>query len=118
MDETQLSSWRPRRPSAGLKRRIFGFSRGSSAAAKWLVGTLAPTTACLALTLLMLNSGNGIIRPKPLATFVLGNQGAAAYASEDAQVAQNHLAGVTFEWTNHTGLQSSIRFAPTTNLSN
>ena len=24
--ETQLRSWRPRRPSAGLKRRLFGFA--------------------------------------------------------------------------------------------
>jgi hypothetical protein len=39
-------------------------------------------------------------------------------AGNSAQSSQNHLAFVTFDWTNRSGFQSSIGFTPSTNLSN
>jgi hypothetical protein len=74
--------------------------------------------ACLMLTMIMLNSGNTGLRQKPLVTMVLSNDGAPFYASDDGQGAENQLASVTFDWTNHTIFNSSMRFTPTTNLSN
>jgi hypothetical protein len=120
LPETQLSSWRPRRPSAGLKRRIFTHTNKSSStlAARWLWGTLTPTTACLLLTVIILNSSNSVIHQKPVMTMVLSNQGNVFCDGDGGQTAQNHLASVTFDWTNHSVFNSSIRFTPTTNLSN
>ncbi|MGC9942208.1 MAG: hypothetical protein ABSE48_10260 [Verrucomicrobiota bacterium] len=120
LPETQLSSWRPRHPSAALKRRIFQHSNNTSStlAARWLWGALTPTAACLLLTLLMLNSGNSVIRQKPEMTTILSNQGDAFCDSDGGQTAENHVASVTFDWTNHSVFNSSKGFTPTTNLSN
>jgi hypothetical protein len=117
LPETQLRSWQPRRPSAGLKRRIFSAQPGTPTTAA-LLGWLAPVTACALLTLLVFNSGNSL----PAASgshgmtvaMMLSNQNYAAYASDDSQNVQNHLATVTFDWTNHGISTSSIRFTPFT----
>jgi hypothetical protein len=119
LPETPLNSWRPRRPSAGLKHRIFSSANKSSTlAARWLWGALTPTMACLLLTLCMLNSSNSVIRQKPDLTFALSNQGNVFSDGDGGQTAQNHIASVTFDWTNHSVFNSSIRFTPTTNSSN
>lgn len=74
--------------------------------------------ACVLLTMIIFNhDGGGFGRPMPI-PFVLTNQNSAAYAAGNAATEQNHLAAVTFDWTNRSGFQSSIRFTPTTNLSN
>jgi len=39
---------------------------------------------------------------------ILSNQNYAAYASDNYRGAQNNLAAVTFEWTNHDISSSSI----------
>ncbi len=49
--ETRLRSWRPRRPSAKLERRLFAATTVWTPKMAWLVGSLAPATACLLLTL-------------------------------------------------------------------
>jgi hypothetical protein len=85
---------------------------------RWLWGALTPTMACLMLTMIMLNSGNTGLRQKPLVTMILSNDGAPFGVSDDGQGAENQLASVTFDWTNHTIFNSSMRFTPTTNLSN
>jgi hypothetical protein len=48
----------------------------------------------------------------------LGNQDYAAYVTGDAQTAQNHVATVTFDWTNHSFSKLITRFTPSTNLTN
>jgi hypothetical protein len=72
--------------------------------AAWLLGSLAPATACLLLTLSMFNSGNTShsSRHEPLVAIILSNQNYAAYASDNFREAQNNLAAVTFDWTNRT----------------
>jgi len=117
LPETTLRSWRPRRPSASLKRRLFPAASQAVVPPRWLWGALTPTMACLMLTLAMLNSGNTGLHQKPVITMVLGNAGAPFDSSDGGQGAENQLASVTFDWTNHTIFNSSMRFTPTTNLS-
>lgn len=118
LPETQLRSWRPRRPSAGLKRRIFSAATVIvQPSARWFWGCLGPAAACAVFSLIAFDSGSSLAQ-KPEMGAVLSNQNYAAYASGGGQTPQNHLAAVTFDWTNHSGFNSSIRFTPTTNLSN
>ncbi len=102
--ETRLRSWRPRRPSAKLERRLFGAPARLLPKVAWLLGSLAPATACLLLTLSMFNPGNSghSLRHEPLVAMILSNQNYAAYASDNFRGAQNNLSAVTFEWTNHS----------------
>jgi len=120
MNETQLRSWRPRRPSAGVKRRIMNFAGGGTVGptARWLWGCLAPTMACAMLTLMAFNRNGDGLGQKPAMALILNDQNCAAYATDGEQTEQNHLAAVTFDWTNRSVFKSSIRFTPTTNFSN
>jgi hypothetical protein len=119
LPEARLNSWHPRRPSAGLKRRIFSTAaKSSTLAARWIWGALTPTMACLLLTLTALNFSNGGLPQKPALSLVLSNKGRVFNSNDDGQMAQNHLATVTFDWTNHGGFNSSMGFTPTTNSSN
>jgi hypothetical protein len=115
--EAQLRSWRPRQPAAGLKRKIFAAEAVMPTAA-WLWRGLAPTMACVLLTLMALNRGGDGPGQKPMLAMVLSNQNCAAYASDGAQTAHNHVAAVTFDWTNHSSFKSIIGFTPTTNFNN
>ena len=121
LPETQLRSWQPRRPSAGLKRRIFSTPPTAPTAAAFL-GWLAPVTACVLLTVLVFNSGNGLpVGPTGRETtiaMVFSNQSYAAFASDGSQNVQNHLASVTFDWTNRGASGSSIGFTPFTKPNN
>jgi len=81
----------------------------------WVLGSLAPATACLLLTLSVFNSGNyGVSsRPAPMMAMILSNQSYAAYAPGNGRESQNSLFSVTFDWTNHGGLTSSMSpFSP------
>jgi hypothetical protein len=115
LPETRLRAWQPRRPSAGLKRRIFSADPGRSAAA-WLVGSLAPVGACALLTLLVFNSGTGFpagsARHEPMLATVLSNQSYAAYVADGPQSVQNRLFSVILDWTNDGGSTSNLHFTP------
>lgn len=102
--ENRLRSWQPRRPSAKLERRLFGATVRLTSKTAWLLGSLTPAVACLLLTLAMYNPGNtgNSARHEPLIAMILSNQNYAAYASDNFRGAENTLAAVTFEWTNHT----------------
>jgi hypothetical protein len=118
-NENQLRSWRPRQPSASLRRRILRFTgQEEEASLRWLWSCVAPTMACALLTLMAFNhDGTGLDAKVPMAV-ILSNQNNAAFASGGAQNAQNHLALVTFDSTNRSNLGTSIHFTPTTNLTN
>lgn len=118
LPETPLRSWQPRRPAAALKGRIFPTVREARATSRWLWGALTPTTVCLLLTLVMLNSSNPVMPQKPVLSMILSNNGGVFEANGRSGGAENQLASVTFDWTNHTVFNSSMRFTPTTNLSN
>jgi len=74
--------------------------------------------ACALLTLMALNHGGDGIGSRPMMAMVLSNQSCAAYLSDGTQVAQNHLATVSFDSTNYGGFRSITGFMPTTNFSN
>jgi hypothetical protein len=119
MTENQLRSWRPRQPSARLRHRILELAgEPETPTARWLWSGLVPTMACVLLTFMAFNRDDSGLGPKLPLAFALTNQSDAAYATGGAQTPQNHLAAITFDWTNRSGFQSSIRFTPTTNLSN
>ena len=74
--------------------------------------------ACGLFTLMAFNHDGAGLNPSPILSMVMSNQSYAAYASGAAQSAQNHLATVTFDWTNHSEIKSIIGFKPTTNFIN
>ena len=119
LPETTLRSWRPRRPAARLERRLFAPAAGTDLPTlRWLWAGFAPAMACVLLTLMVLNREDNGLGIRPAMTHILGRQNNASYATDETQTAQNHLAAVTFDWTNQSNFNSSIRFAPPTNLSN
>jgi hypothetical protein len=101
--ENQLRSLRPRRPSAALKRRIFGFSLMPRAA--WFLGPLAPAVACALLTFGILGSRGGI--PVSVGRPIIMASNVTAVADGFANK-QNSWTLVTFDSTNHSGLGSVI----------
>ena len=108
--ENRLRSWQPRRPSAKLKRRLFAAPASVMPKVAWLLGSLAPATACVLLTFSVFNPENTghLLRHDPVAAMILSNQNYAAYASDNFKETQNGLFSVTFDWTNRSGFKSSI----------
>ena len=119
--EMQLRSWAPRRPSAKLKQRVFATNGASicyaearalpifrPASFRWL----APVTAALFLTCILLNQRSAPLASpssSPLIAMILSsNQSAAAYLPGSFQREQNGVPSDTFEWTNGSGSTSSI----------
>ena len=109
--ESRLRSWRPRRPSATLKWRLF-LARAAHGARVAniprmirIAGWLTPTTACALLTLLVLNSENAAPaggRRQPAIMAMLSNQ-SYAVSMTSRQSEQNNLSVFTFDWTNRSG---------------
>jgi hypothetical protein len=95
--ETQLRSWQPRRPSARLKRRLFGLS-----IAPWVFGSLAPAAACALLTLSVWGSRSGL-PVTPLPGLMTSNWNQAAFSLDGFANKQNHWVCVTFDSTNRSG---------------
>ena len=113
LTEKQLRSWQPRRAAAGLKRRIFETEPGEPTAARF-VGWLVPATVCALFTLMVFRPGNGLpLDDKSPVGTVLSNANYAAFSANSPQSEQNHLSGVTFDWTNRSISTSSISFTPT-----
>lgn len=123
INETQLHGWRPRRPSRALKGRIFESDilypgeNVHGPAWKWSFAT--PALVCVLFAMAMFHFNNGVLHESPPSwgMFSATNDRPVAF-SDHAQEVENHLAAVTFDWTNHTGFKSSIGFTPTTNFSN
>ena len=110
--ETQLRSWKPRRPSARLERRLFPARNPSARPAPALAQWLAPAMACLLFATLALHPpGSSVPGSQPLLAVILSNQSYAAYLPGSFQREQNRWD--TFEWTNHGQSGSSVApFSP------
>jgi len=81
----------------------------------WLLGSLAPATACVLLTFSAFNPENNghLLCREPLTAMILSNQNYAAYAADNFRGKENRLSSVTFDWTNHSGFTSSMApFSP------
>ena len=112
--ENRLRSWRPRRPSATLKWRLFLAHAAGVPRMIRVAGWLTPATACALLTLLALNSENAATtggRRQASDMAMLSNQNYAVYATS-RQSEQNNLSAFTFDWTNGSGSGSILRFTP------
>jgi hypothetical protein len=104
--ETQLRSWQPRRPSARLKRRLFGIPLIPRAG--WIVGSLAPAAACLLITGSIYTPRHKVFAVVPLNGFKAGSWSNAAYVVDGYADKQNHWASVTFDSTNRNGSGSTM----------
>jgi hypothetical protein len=112
-----MLSWRPRRVSSGLKRRIFDTDHPAHTA-RWFWGTLVPATACALLTLMTANRGGGSFSTGAPMGVALSNLSYCPLAPEERQSAQNHNDFVTFDSTNKSVFNSNMRFTFATNYSN
>lgn len=78
--------------------------------------------ACMALMVLHFDVAGEMHGAKPVVNPVGSSGNAAAPYSDEAAQVQNHLAAVTFDWTNHSDFKSSIGShfgpGPSTNSSN
>jgi hypothetical protein len=115
--ETQMRSWRPRRPAAGLKQKILARPPTEPTTA-WLWGGLTPAMACVVLTLMAINHDPANLGSKPIMAMGMSNDTCANYAFGEAQAAQNHVGVVTFDWTNRSIIKSINIFAARTNFTN
>jgi hypothetical protein len=86
--ETQLRSWELRRPSPGLRQRLFPAPAAKPELA-WAIRWFAPATACVLLALCLFNQENGV-------------PGASRTQPKIAVIASNQ-SPVAFEYTNRTG---------------
>jgi hypothetical protein len=80
----------------------------------WALGSLAPVAACVLLMFSIFDSGNSGVssHSEPMVALILGNRSDSAYLPGNFQGAQNNVSSVTFDWTNHGGLASSISSFP------
>ncbi len=79
----------------------------------WLLGSLAPATACALLTFSIFNGGNGFRNGASTQTVMISsNHGYAAYAPDSSRTRENNWASVTFDWTNRSSFTSSIPSFP------
>lgn len=117
--ETLLRSWTPRRPSPGVKHRVFGRGSepegedslavdGSGAVvlqpAPFRLGWFAPATVSLLLACVLFNHHNSFVLSDstggPLVAAALSNQSAAAWLPGSFERSQNSLPVDAFDWTN------------------
>ena len=114
LPEDQWRSWRPRRPSPKLKRRIFAHPSGAPQVVLWSLRCLAPSLTCLLLAIAALKQGSTVTNPNARRDWLLGMIGSnqITYLPGNYQQEQNRCASVTFDWTNRSGSTSSISSFP------
>ena len=115
--ENQLGSWKPRRPSAKIKRRLFPAPRARLEMVR-VLNWLAPATACLLLALAALRQENGIpAQPPhhdPVVAIMLSNQNTVAYLAGGPSQSEHNVLAATFEFTNRSGSALNSSFTPFT----
>lgn len=108
--ENQLLSWRPRRPSSSIRRKLFGSAGESSGLSlRWL----APAVACLFLALTIASQEPALsaaaAHREPMMGLVSSNLSLTNILPEG----RNGILPASFEWTNLSGFTSSISpFSP------
>jgi hypothetical protein len=108
--ESQLRSWRPRRPSPNLKRRLFPATRAAAREFLWPLRCLAPAAACLLVVLATLNQSGGMSAPAARPGLMLSMLGSNRIACPpfDTQQEHNRILGLSFESTNRSESRSSV----------
>jgi hypothetical protein len=114
--ENQLHSWKPRRPSAKIKRRLYPSHSAREAAAlslRWL----APAAACLILALTVASRDPGLsassARREAMMGLISSNLNFTNILPKSDSPGRNGVLPASFEWTNLSGITSSISpFSP------
>jgi hypothetical protein len=109
--ENRLCSLRPRHPSGWLKWRIFGAQGIRVPRFARLAGWATPVTVCTLLTFMILDSENPLpagVSRGPSILAMMSNQDYAVFETSQ-QSAQNNLSLFTFDWTNHSVSNSTMR---------
>jgi hypothetical protein len=113
--ENQLGSWKPRRPSARIKRRLFPAPRVRSETVR-VLNWLAPATACLLLALAAFRQENGMPaqppRHDPAVAMMMSNQNTVAYLAGGPSQSEQNVLAATFEFTNRSGSKLNNGFTP------
>jgi hypothetical protein len=113
--ETQLGSWKPRHPSARIKRRLFPTPHARPELVRML-NWLAPATVCLLLALAAVRQENGIPaappRHDPAIAMMLSNQNTVPYLAGGPSQIEHNVLPPTFEWTNRSGSTFNNGFTP------
>jgi hypothetical protein len=113
--ETNLRSWRPRRPSAMLKWRLGIASGKFLPSVARFASLLVPAAACVLLAILSLNSENsfsGGISRQPMMAMISSNQNCATYWAKMNAQGENCPPSQIFKWTNDSASPFSMRFEP------
>jgi hypothetical protein len=117
--ETTIRSWNLRQPAACVSEAIFGDARAEAPrrheshtplAFRWLV----PATAGLLLLCVMANPRgsqglSGSTNGEPMMAMILSNQSSIPYLPGSFKADENNVPADTFEWTNASASNSSIR---------
>jgi hypothetical protein len=74
--------------------------------------------ACALITMAALSHNGEGLAPRPDQIAIFSNTDHTISKIDSERSVQNHLAAVTFDWTNRSVFKSSISFTPSTNLSN
>jgi len=109
--ENRLCSLRPRRASAWLRWRVFGMRGIHVPRAATIAGWATPATASVLLAILILDSANSMPAARSHGASVLAMMSNQEYAvfETSRQSAQNNLTMFTFDWTNHSVSNSTMR---------
>ena len=117
--ETPVRSWTPRRPSAGVKARVFGRALAAERPRRFSLGWLAPATVCLLLFFETVSQRSGELarlasasNQIPIIAVTLSNVSLAAYLPGSFANDRNAVRSDTFEWTNHGHSASSVPSFP------
>ena len=115
--ETRLGSWKPRRPSAGIKRRLFPAPQVRREMVR-LLNWLAPATVCTLVALAAFRQENGIPtqppRHDPAVALMMSNLNTVAYLAGGPSASAQNLLSSTFEFTNRNGSALNRGFTPFT----
>jgi hypothetical protein len=124
--ETLLRSWRPRPPSSGVKRALFGAGLSVEYAAAacgeavapvpFRLGWLAPATVALLLGCVLFNQHNAFVLGQTasggsLVAAAVSNQSVAPWLPGSFQRSHNSLPVDAFEWTSGGRRASNGGFA-------
>lgn len=108
--ENQLRSLQPRRPSRGLKHRIFPTSfleahRAAAMSLRWLT----PAAACLFVVVATLHQQSfPLTNVGHESLLMASNENYTTYLPLMAEDGENKLQRATFEWTNRSGFTSTV----------
>lgn len=109
--EAELKSWKPRRPSASISRRLFPARSGRQEFARTL-SWLATAAACLTFTVVVASRTDraGASPEGSLVAMNWSNQAPPSYQMADTFQSENRVIRATFAWTNPSHSNSSVGF--------